>query len=122
MAVKKWCREQGGAGSICGFITVTMEYGKDPRPLGKRDPFAENRVGKTGPTSHFLHPIFRVFAPMTGGEWKRIAEEQLAEHSLTDWSGERYTTQMWSLMARCVKSQRLTMQKKHEKKKKSRRT
>jgi len=116
--MKKWCK-QGGVGSLCGFVAITMEYGKDPRPVGKRDVFAENRVGRTGETSHFLHPIFRVFAPSSKGGWAEIEKTQLAEHSLTDWSGERFQIQMQTVYKRVHRSQKaafLSMAKKKAKK------
>jgi len=62
VGASKWCQEEAKLGAeTCGLIQLTLEYGHDPKPIGQRDPFAEDRVGFTGDTSHFLHPVFRSF-------------------------------------------------------------
>ena len=69
IGVEKWCAKEktngGGSrpGGVCSYVQVSLEYGKDHRPIGSRDPFAEDRVGITGETSHFLHPILRSYSP-----------------------------------------------------------
>ena len=110
VAASKWCMEAmtKGAGA-CGVIALTLEYGHDPLPVGKRDPFAEDRVGFTGETSHFLHPIFRVYEtgdvmgtePATG--WFSAENKtQLAEQPLTDWDRPEFREDVGSLFDRLM--------------------
>jgi hypothetical protein len=55
----------GASNGACTLARFTLEYGKTDKPLGERDPFALDRVGLTGETSHFLHPVMRSFKVTT---------------------------------------------------------
>lgn len=108
----KWCQEETELGAqACGVIQLTLEYGKGAEP-GKRDPFSEDRVGFTGDTSHFLHPVFRSYEkgalvgkPQKAQWYMAENKTQLSEQPLTDWDRPDYHEQVSKLLKRVARRQ-----------------